>query len=319
MQVISLILSDVIDDPLELIASGPTVADITTAKQCLGYFKKLRVQDDIPNSVMQLLERKTYDDTRNGGFSVTNEAKSLPTFDHVQNVVVGSNSIALAKCAVMASDLGYVVHNMTRSLCGEARQAGIMFARLARYISLLHGYKSTHQTTNRDLVAAEMDLIRCQLSKESISAIVQITNQASNLGYPICVICSGETTVDVRGKGKGGRNQELTLAMAMELHKITEGTSVRELYDIQFLSAGTDGQDAETDAAGAYCDGESIQCALEQHLSPNEHLENNDSYSFFRLLKNGQDHFKTGITGTNVMDIQILLIRPMRMASQPKV
>jgi glycerate-2-kinase len=108
--------------------------------------------------------------------------------------------------------------------------------------------------------------------------------------------------VTVRGKGTGGRNQELALAFALEIAG-TEG--------IAMLSAGTDGTDGPTDAAGALVDGGTINKALKQGLDPKAFLENNDSYTFFREYDAGtgeQAHLKTGPTGTNVMDLQIVTV-----------
>lgn len=117
-----------------------------------------------------------------------------------------------------------------------------------------------------------------------------------------CLVSGGETTVTVRGKGKGGRNQELALAFCLEI----EG-----LEGISFLSAGTDGMDGPTDAAGAFVDGETAGKARMAGLDPDRYLAENDSWTFFheydRLL--GENcHVVTGPTGTNVMDIQIMLL-----------
>jgi hydroxypyruvate reductase/glycerate 2-kinase len=111
-----------------------------------------------------------------------------------------------------------------------------------------------------------------------------------------CLISGGETTVTVRGNGRGGRNMEAALAFAMEIDGV-EG--------ITFLSAGTDGTDGPTDAAGAIVDGFTIGKAKAAGLDPDEYLNNNDSYSFF---KKTDGLFVTGPTGTNVMDIQVVMI-----------
>jgi len=113
---------------------------------------------------------------------------------------------------------------------------------------------------------------------------------------PACLLSGGETTVTVRGKGKGGRNQELALAMVRELAGL-EGVLV--------LSAGTDGTDGPTDAAGAFVDGGTLERARKLGLEPEDYLRENDSYNFFEALG---DLFVTGPTGTNVMDLQIALI-----------
>jgi glycerate 2-kinase len=111
-----------------------------------------------------------------------------------------------------------------------------------------------------------------------------------------CLISGGETTVAVKGRGKGGRNTELALSFAMEI----EG-----LEGISMLSGGTDGQDGPTDAAGAIVDGETAKRARELGLDPEWYIHNNDSYNFFRQTGS---LLITGPTGTNVMDLQIILI-----------
>jgi glycerate-2-kinase len=110
------------------------------------------------------------------------------------------------------------------------------------------------------------------------------------------IVAGGETTVTVRGTGKGGRNQEFALAAAIELSG-SEGMAV--------LSAGTDGVDGPTDAAGAVADGSTCSRAVESGLYPRSSLENNDAYSFFRALG---DLVVTGPTGTNVADVAIGLV-----------
>ncbi len=115
-------------------------------------------------------------------------------------------------------------------------------------------------------------------------------------GKKICLISGGETTVTVQGNGLGGRNTELALAFAQE---------IAGLDGITLLSAGTDGTDGPTDAAGAIVDGQTIRKANAKGLDPVVYLKHNDSYTFF---KNTGELLVTGSTGTNVMDIQIILL-----------
>jgi glycerate-2-kinase len=117
-----------------------------------------------------------------------------------------------------------------------------------------------------------------------------------------CLLCGGETTVTVHGSGKGGRNQELALAFAKEI----EG-----MHGVSLLSAGTDGGDGPTDAAGAMVDGSTAALAWKSGLDMQDYMDNNDSYTFFQRLdqvSGAHCHFQTGPTGTNVMDIQIMLL-----------
>lgn len=116
----------------------------------------------------------------------------------------------------------------------------------------------------------------------------------------VCLISGGETTVTVRGSGMGGRNTELALSAAMEIEGV-EG--------ITLLSAGTDGTDGPTDAAGAAVDGHSLARGRAAGIDPGACLLDNDSYTF---LKGNGDLLVTGPTGTNVMDIQVTIVRPQR-------
>ncbi len=140
-----------------------------------------------------------------------------------------------------------------------------------------------------------------RLSGEARDAAVWLSEAASRYvereDRPVCLISGGETTVKVRGEGKGGRNMELALAFAI----LIEG---RE--GITLLSAGTDGTDGPTDAAGAIVDGGSVSRGRMRGLDARDFLERNDSYNYFRETG---DLLITGPTGTNVMDIQILTIQ----------
>jgi glycerate 2-kinase len=117
-----------------------------------------------------------------------------------------------------------------------------------------------------------------------------------NHGSKIALLFGGEPTVQHAGNGMGGRNQHLALLMAQKLTGIT---------GITFLSAGTDGTDGPTDAAGAMCDGMTIQNAAEAGINAEEMAQNFDSYHFF---KSTGGLIQTGPTYTNVMDLMIILI-----------
>jgi len=118
-----------------------------------------------------------------------------------------------------------------------------------------------------------------------------------NNGKPLCIISGGETTVTVKGNGLGGRNMELALSFAQEISGI---------QNVSMLSAGTDGGDGPTDAAGAIVDGNTIRKAEDMGLKAEDYFANNDTYNFF---KKTDELFITGPTGTNVMDIQIIIIQ----------
>lgn len=133
---------------------------------------------------------------------------------------------------------------------------------------------------------------------ETTDAALQFAARLHNLAEahgPLCVLAGGETTVRVRGSGRGGRNQEFALALA--------GAIAGEA--IAVLSAGTDGIDGPTDAAGAFVDGTTLERARQRGLSSAAALAANDSYPFFAALG---DLLRCGPTGTNVMDIKIALL-----------
>jgi glycerate 2-kinase len=248
--VITFILSDVVGDPLDAIASGPTVADPTTFHNAWGILEKYDLLKEIAPSIYQhLLQGKK------GKVEETPKPWD-PVFDKVHNNLIASNIIALRAAEKEAKSLGFNTFILSSSIVGETREA-------ARF----HG----------------------ALVKEVISSGHPIPN-------PACIISGGETTVTIKGKGKGGRNQEFVLAGAFE---------IQDLEKTVLLSGGTDGTDGPTDAAGAMADHTTISRARAMGQDPAKYLENNDSYNFFKHLG---DLLITGPTRTNVMDVRILLI-----------
>ncbi len=245
-ETVSLILSDVVGDRVDLIASGPTSPDPSTYQEAMDVLKRHRLLDRTPELVLQTLLRGV-----KGEIPETPKA-GAGIFDAVENVIIGSNRKALEAGRERAEGLGIPAEVLTSELTGEAREAALW------------------------------------LSAEAL--------ERKRAGERVCLLSGGETTVTVRGKGRGGRNTEFALAFAI---------SIEGVQGITLLSAGTDGTDGPTDAAGAVVDGASAGKARTRGLDPVEFLDNNDSYTLFR--KTG-DLLITGPTGTNVMDIQIVLI-----------
>jgi glycerate 2-kinase len=145
--------------------------------------------------------------------------------------------------------------------------------------------------------------LRCQILSSSLRGDTRAAARwfANRLrrrraGSGFCLLAGGETTVVVRGSGRGGRNQEFALALAEEL---------RGLRAVHCLSAGSDGRDGPTDAAGAFVDGSTFDKAIRRGLDPRRFLERNDSYELFRRLSG---LFRPGPTGTNVMDLKIAIV-----------
>jgi hydroxypyruvate reductase len=135
-----------------------------------------------------------------------------------------------------------------------------------------------------------------EIARMHAAIVKEILEAGRPLRRPACVLSGGETTVTVRGKGLGGRNQEFVLAAAIALERPGPFT---------VFSGGTDGLDGPTDAAGAIADERTLARARALNLEAREFLDNNDSYHFFERL---DALVKTGPTGTNVMDVRILLV-----------
>lgn len=246
----SLIISDVIGDPLDVIASGPTAPDATTYADALDVLARYQLQARIPLSVATHLNQG-----RAGAISET--PKTLPPSIH--NLILGNNARALAVAEAHARRLGYAVVNLGSFLDGETRH----------------------------LAAALAGVVRA------------IKADGTPVRPPACLLSGGETTVTlVPHHGRGGRNQEFVLALADKLGR--EG-----LERVVVLSGGTDGEDGPTDAAGAVADARTLELASQLGLQTSAALAVNDAYAFFAATG---DLLKTGLTGTNVMDVRVVLI-----------
>jgi len=278
-RVLSLILSDVIGDPLDIIASGPTAPDTSTFAQALKIISRYGIEKELPPNVLARL--------RDGAAGLISETPKPgdPLFERVQNLIVANNSASVAACAECARGLGYAPVVLSTATEGEARDVARAQAALALEILTMPIDKN-----GVSLVGARHALpLRANVAPHPLPP------------PPACLISGGETTVTLRGHGRGGRNQEFALAAAMAI----DGTP-----GIAFLAGGTDGTDGPTDAAGAYADGDTVRLAREKGVSAADCLEANDSYRFFDAIGG---LVKTGPTGTNVMDLYLWLI-----AAQPR-
>ncbi|EEC03820.1 glycerate kinase, putative, partial [Ixodes scapularis] len=219
-------------------------------------------------------------------------------FFHSGNV---TDVAARAVCAT-ARQLGYQAHLLTTSLQGEAREVGKAFALLASY--LCH----EEPPEGRHFSISEVTPV-LQVRYRDLAQLKESASLSFSRGRPVCVVAAGETTVHVRGSGLGGRSQEMALSAALVLDALFP-TPGEALGDPLFLAAGTDGADGPTDAAGAVAHPGTVREARAQGLDPAAALENNDSHGFFRAYVGGADHVVTGPTGTNVMDLDLLLLWP---------
>lgn len=254
-QVASLIISDVVGDRLDTIASGPTAPDETSFRDAYEVLRKYGLWSSIPDSVRRWIEaglRGEAPETPKPGESI---------FERVYNIIVAGNRDALYAAARLLSSRGYRTVILTDRMRGEAREAARLLAGVV----------------------------------ESAAA-----GGPSPVEPPAAIIAGGETTVTVRGQGRGGRNQELCLSLALELHRGRAAS--------RYVAAclGTDGVDGNSPAAGALVDWETMGGALRLGLDPRQALEENDSYGFFNRIGGVID--TGGFTGTNVNDVFVALI-----------
>ncbi len=244
-EVVALILSDVIGDPLDVIASGPTSPDSTTFGQAHAVLQKYGLLSEVPQGIVRHLQRGMQ-----GRVPETAKVDD-DAFRRTNNVILASNAHAAQAAVERASQLG--LNNMLLSTFveGEAREVAKVMAALAR----------------------------------------EMASSGRPIPRPACIVAGGETTVTVRGRGLGGRNQELALAAA---------PFIAGLENVAVISLGTDGTDGPTDAAGAIITGRTVSRAGDKGLSVELHLADNDAYRFFETLG---DLIVTGPTNTNVNDL----------------
>ncbi|MDD3559128.1 MAG: DUF4147 domain-containing protein [Melioribacteraceae bacterium] len=241
--VITLILSDVIGDKIEFVASGPTV-------------KPVFHSDILPVNILDKYGVKKnqflliYDLLNKASTHKLDESK----FDKTNNILIGNNYLALESIKNYLSTIGIDATIISSSIKGEARVAG----------------------------------------KKLIKKIIELTK---TLTKPHCFIWGGETIVTVKGNGKGGRCQEMVISMLIELQNFE-----REFVLTCF---GTDGKDGNSDVAGAVVDIQTWELVKKENLIPEDYLNENNSNKFFERIN---CELKFGNTGTNLMDIGIMLI-----------
>jgi hydroxypyruvate reductase len=249
--VVNLMLSDVIGDYPDVIASGPFVADRSTFADAWAVLERYGLREIVDKEVRDRIEA-----------GLQGRARETPKdgdemFTRVRNFTIGSNIISLRAAAAKAEDLGYQPLILSSTIRGDTTQAALFHASIAE----------------------------------------EVRSTGNPVRPPACILSGGETTVTIKGGGLGGRNQEFCLALVEKASR---------LGDIVFLSAGTDGTDGPTDAAGALVDCRSMERSRGLGLDPAKHLAHNDSHGFFKAL---DDLIVTGPTLTNVMDLRLILMR----------
>lgn len=242
---VSLILSDVVGNPLDIIASGPTVPNEESPADAYAVLHRYDLPHSLPRPVWEAVQQ-----------ALDMDAARRPELDDLQiaNLIIGDIGLAAEAARQAAQEAGYATQLLTTHLHGEAREAGRFAAALALDMPAGH-----------------------------------------------CYLLGGETTVTMRGSGRGGRNQELALAAALEI-------AGRD--DLTIATFATDGEDGPTNAAGALVDGRTIPAAEALGLDPRAYLHNNDSHTFFsELARRGGPAclLVPGRTGTNVNDLLVIL------------
>ncbi|XP_066470033.1 glycerate kinase isoform X2 [Tiliqua scincoides] len=298
-QVLSLILSDVIGDPVDIIASGPTIASPHSVQDCLQILAKYNLLSSLPESVQTVFS------------SSVPEQNALTDYSHVYNVVIGSNRLALEEAKREAETLGYLTVVVSSAVCGKVSIVAQLYSLLIQLVCLSI-MRAPGNDSLKDKVKAALSNLSAELEVPDLNLTHTLeTLPDSQDERPICVLAGGETTVQLQGNGKGGRNQELALRVALDLHraKLTGNGTFLDGYEVFFLSGGTDGQDGPTEAAGAFASQELVNEAAQEGLDVESFLRNNDSFTFFTQFKGGHHLLMTGLTGTNVMDIHAVLIK----------
>ncbi|MBU0928519.1 MAG: glycerate kinase [Spirochaetes bacterium] len=255
--VLTLVLSDVIGDDLDAIASGPTVPDPTTFADALEIVRRYGIEGELPAAVAERLRSGS---VGGPGAPADTPKPGSAAFARSRTLLVGTNRLALAAAEAEAARLGYGTLVLSSRITGEAREVASVFLGIGK-----------------DVAASDFPVRK-----------------------PACVIAGGETTVTLRGGGKGGRNQEMALAFLSAL-----GRSPKDGEGLTFLSGGTDGNDGPTDAAGAVVDAALYRSAAAAGLDPEASLAANDSNGFF---SQAGGLVVTGPTNTNVCDVQVLLV-----------
>ncbi|MFO7560736.1 MAG: glycerate kinase [Desulfobacterales bacterium] len=247
---VSLILSDVVGDDLDVIASGPSIPDSSTYEDCMGILSHYNISDSLPEAVYAHICKGA------SGLIPETPKPGDPVFKKTASLIIGSNMEAITSAKKKAEEIGYNTIVLSSMIEGETKHVARVHAAIAK----------------------------------------EIRKTGNPLSPPACILSGGETTVTITGNGRGGRNQEFSLAAALD---------IATYQDIVVFSAGTDGTDGPTDAAGAVADTTTVKRALEKKIDPVNFLLDNDSYNFFRIL---DDLVITGPTNTNVMDLRIILV-----------
>ncbi|XP_017765136.1 PREDICTED: glycerate kinase [Eufriesea mexicana] len=385
--IIGLILSDIVGDPIELIASGPTVYSDKKPKEVIAILKKYNLFEYVEGDVKKvLISKERFKDKQ----LLIRRKKQ---FKHVTNIILGNNTVAIEAASLEANHHKLTPIILRSDVVGDVHDVSLAYAHITSLICL-----ALDKTLEKEEFFEKVkDIPILSLSAAKVDEIFNLIDNVSEEG--LVLIGGGEPTVVVKGNGKGGRNQELALHFSLDwLAKIKSYPRFSE-YEIIMLSAGTDGQDGPTDAAGAFgypaigplihdvytkvkslasrviiqvkekeeaikkkekeqeqfniqqqqhkeiCKRQELSGFLTskelemskeevdinkdetdkghvdtvlpfilqmmevEHMLPENTLKENNTYNLYSRFKKGSDLFKTGFTGTNVMDLHFIYIK----------
>lgn len=272
---VGLYLSDVVGNDLSSVASGPTCPDVSTFADCHNIIAKYNIRDKLPESIVEHLD------------AAAEETPSTedPIFDgKVFNFLIGSADTSAQATATYLAPLGFTTDIYSNKLDGEASA---------------YGYELV------DFIASKASKFRAETSGESTAP-----KSSEKMAY----IATGEFTVTIKGKGVGGRNQEMLLAF---LDGLVKNESALSHIDFAVLSCAFDGIEGNSPATGAIVDSSSIARLSASEVIKSlkdktlvsvlaDKLANNDSFSVFGSL---EDAVITGYTGTNVNDLTVILMQ----------
>lgn len=270
-KVYSIVLSDIVGDPLDMIASGPAVIDTATSDDAMRIVDKYKLT--LSDEAMKCLLTETPKELHN-----------------VETEITGSVRELCRAASKACESLGYEPHILTDKLTCEASEAGYALANLALEAispSLTH---NTQKINTEPGIPNPLELAK-----------------PVELAKPLALIAGGETVVHLKGDGLGGRNQELVLAAAVRLLQHKE-TALTDKVKISIFSVGSDGTDGPTDAAGGYIDTDLLFKVQSQGIDLKSYLDRNDAY---HALEQIDGLVMTGPTGTNVNDVSVLLLQPV--------
>ncbi|XP_053665458.1 glycerate kinase [Anopheles marshallii] len=287
-RVYSYVISDIVGDPMELIASGPTVVPkgVDVNRKAKDILMKYRLWEKLPPVAMQII-----DQPRDNGYKTNTDNNEL--------FLLGSNAVAVNCIAQRAQSEGLKCIVLSKQLEGNVAELSAIYVELA---GMLYNFKKGKLSER--LMADKFGTLLLKLKCTDVEKVELVGKVVDWKEEPLLIVGAGEPTVCVSGSGKGGRNQELALRISYGLHELENVAD-----SVYFLSAGTDGIDGPTDAAGAI-GGAFVANEYHEifHKDGKSFIENNDSYRFYEALNSGHYFVKTGHTGTNVMDLHMLLI-----------